>query len=229
MPPRRSDERGEHEHGRDHHRLPHLRDMFSTDAMRDVWSDENRTAKYVEIERALAIVQARLGIIPQEAADEIVRHCSIDKIDLARLRAADRADRLPRSSGSSRRSTRCAATSWASTCTGARPRRTSPTPRPCCRSARRSRWSKADLAAIADALADLARDHRDTPMIGRSNLQQAMPVTFGYKMAGILAAVERHRDRLAQLEAARAGGRVRRRVGHAGLAGDTAPWRRRPA
>ncbi len=60
--------------------------IFSSDAMRHVWSDENRTAKYVEIERALAIVQGRLGIIPQEAADEIVSHCHIDKIDMVRLR-----------------------------------------------------------------------------------------------------------------------------------------------
>jgi 3-carboxy-cis,cis-muconate cycloisomerase len=36
-------------------------------------------------------------------------------------------------------------------------------------------------------------------MIGRSNLQQAIPVTFGYKMAGLLSAVERHRERLTQL------------------------------
>ena len=56
-----------------------------------------------------------------------------------------------------------------------------------------------DLAAISAGLADLARRHRDTPMIGRSNLQQAVPVTFGYKMAGLLAAVERHRDRLDEL------------------------------
>ena len=39
--------------------------IFSTDPMRQVWSDQNRTAKYVETERALAIVQARLGLIPQ--------------------------------------------------------------------------------------------------------------------------------------------------------------------
>jgi 3-carboxy-cis,cis-muconate cycloisomerase len=56
-----------------------------------------------------------------------------------------------------------------------------------------------DLAAMSAALADLARRHRDTPMAGRSNLQQAVPVTFGYKMAGLLAAVERHRERLTQL------------------------------
>ena len=45
--------------------------IFSTDAMRAVWSDENRTQKYLDIEAALARVQARLEIIPQEAADEI--------------------------------------------------------------------------------------------------------------------------------------------------------------
>ena len=56
--------------------------IFSTDAMRRVWSDENRTAKYVEIEKALAIVQGRLGIIPAEAAQEIVRNCDIGKIDM---------------------------------------------------------------------------------------------------------------------------------------------------
>src|SRR5919112_2899903 len=60
--------------------------IFSTDAMRAVWSDENRTQKYLDIEAALARVQAGLGIISQEAADEIVRHCSVDKIDMVKLR-----------------------------------------------------------------------------------------------------------------------------------------------
>lgn len=59
---------------------------------------------------------------------------------------------------------------------------------------------EAELAAISRALADLARKHRDAPVIGRSNLQQAIPVTFGYKMATILAAIDRHRERLAQLK-----------------------------
>jgi 3-carboxy-cis,cis-muconate cycloisomerase len=57
---------------------------------------------------------------------------------------------------------------------------------------------EADLAAISASLAKLARDHRDTPIIGRSNLQQATPITFGYKMASILAGIERHRERLAR-------------------------------
>jgi len=45
--------------------------IFTTDAMRRVWSDENRTQKYLDIEAALARVQGRLGMIPQAAADEI--------------------------------------------------------------------------------------------------------------------------------------------------------------
>ena len=36
-------------------------------------------------------------------------------------------------------------------------------------------------------------------MVGRSNLQQAVPLTFGYKIAGLLSAIERHRARLAEL------------------------------
>ncbi len=51
-------------------------------------------AKYLAIEKALASVQGQLGIIPQEAADEIMRNCDLAKIDMVKLRTADRADRL---------------------------------------------------------------------------------------------------------------------------------------
>jgi 3-carboxy-cis,cis-muconate cycloisomerase len=55
------------------------------------------------------------------------------------------------------------------------------------------------IDGIAGALAALARKYRDTPMAGRSNLQQAVPITFGYKMATLLAAFARHRERLSEL------------------------------
>src|SRR5574338_1084792 len=66
---------------------PVFGNMFGTQAMREVWSDENRTRKYLEIEAALARVQARLGIIPQKAADEIVRNCRLEQIDMPKLAA----------------------------------------------------------------------------------------------------------------------------------------------
>ena len=64
-----------------------FRDIFTTAEMRQVFSDENRTACYLEIEAALARVQGRLGIIPPAAAREIDSKCRIENIDFAKLKA----------------------------------------------------------------------------------------------------------------------------------------------
>lgn len=58
---------------------------------------------------------------------------------------------------------------------------------------------EADLDRLTGTLADLARRHRLTPLVGRTWLQHALPVTFGLKAAGWLDALERHRDRLEEL------------------------------
>ena len=57
-----------------------------------------------------------------------------------------------------------------------------------------------DLGRVADACARLARDHRETPMAGRTLLQQAVPTTFGLKAAGWLVAVLDGRRRLVELQ-----------------------------
>lgn len=57
-----------------------------------------------------------------------------------------------------------------------------------------------DLTAIRDELADIAAEHRDTPMIGRTHHVHATPITFGLKAASWLDEVDRHLDRLAELE-----------------------------
>ena len=56
-----------------------------------------------------------------------------------------------------------------------------------------------DLARVTSACARLAREHRDTPMAGRTLLQQAVPTTFGLKAAGWLVAVMDARARLFEL------------------------------
>ena len=63
-----------------------FRDIFTTEEMRRVFSDEARTAYYLKIEAGLARVQARLGIIPEKAAREIEGQCRIENIDLPRLK-----------------------------------------------------------------------------------------------------------------------------------------------
>ena len=173
--------------------------IFSSEAMRRVWSDENRTAKYVEIERSLAVVQGRLGIIPQEAADEIVRNCDIGKIDMEKLRAQTERIGYPILGVVSQLNALCRDRlgeycHWGATTQDITDTATVLQIR------EGLTIVEQDLAALSAALAGLARRYRDTPVIGRSNLQQAIPVTFGFKMATILAAVERHRERLRQLQ-----------------------------
>ncbi len=173
-------------------------DIFSTGAMRAVWSDRNRTSKYVQIEAALAKVQGRLGIIPQAAADEIVRNCDIDKIDMTALAQQTRRIGYPILGVVSQINALCRDKlgefcHWGATTQDITDTATVLQLREALD------LVEADLDGVAAALASLAQRHRDTAMIGRSNLQQAVPVTFGYKMAGLLSAVERHRERLAQL------------------------------
>jgi 3-carboxy-cis,cis-muconate cycloisomerase len=55
------------------------------------------------------------------------------------------------------------------------------------------------LDALGDTAAALARRHRSTVMAGRTHGQQAVPTTFGAKVAVWVAEIERHRDRSAAL------------------------------
>jgi 3-carboxy-cis,cis-muconate cycloisomerase len=174
-------------------------DMFSDARMRQVWSDENRTAKYLDIERALAKVQGELGIIPQEAADEIVKNCNIDRIDWVQLKAKTEQIGYPIIAVVNQINANCQGKLGEYCHWGATTQDITDTA-----AVLQIRESLAlveeDLKDISAALAKLARTHRDTPIIGRSNLQQATPITFGYKMASILAGIERHRERLQQLK-----------------------------
>ena len=174
-------------------------DIFSDAKMRAVWSDENRTAKYLDIERALAKVQGELGIIPKEAADEIVKNCDINKIDWDKLKAKTEQIGYPiiavvnqiNALTRDRLGEYC---HWGATTQDITDTATVMQIR------EGLALIESDLAEISQSLAGLSKKYRDTPVIGRSNLQQAIPVTFGFKTASILAGIERHRERLQQLK-----------------------------
>jgi 3-carboxy-cis,cis-muconate cycloisomerase len=175
-----------------------FRDIFSTAPMRRVFADENRIQKYLDIEAALARVQARLGIIPQDACDEILRHCSIAEYDFAKLKAETERIGYPVLPAVKQLVALCRDglgewCHWGATTQDITDTATILQIREALD------LIEADMVAIADALAALARRYRDTPMAGRSNLQQAVPITFGYKAATYLAAIERQRQRLKEL------------------------------
>jgi 3-carboxy-cis,cis-muconate cycloisomerase len=56
-----------------------------------------------------------------------------------------------------------------------------------------------DLRGAAGAAAELAKTHRDTPIIGRTLLQQAVPTTFGLKAAGWMLSLDEAADGLVRL------------------------------
>jgi len=55
-----------------------------------------------------------------------------------------------------------------------------------------------DLARLSLVLRQLAAEHKETLLAGRTWMQQASPVTLGLKFAGWLDAIERHRERFTQ-------------------------------
>jgi 3-carboxy-cis,cis-muconate cycloisomerase len=175
-----------------------FRDIFGNEAMRQVWSDGHRIQKYLDFEAALARAQARLKIIPQEACDEILKHCTVDRFDIDRLKQETERIGYPVLPVVAQLVKLCKGglgewCHWGATTQDITDTATVMQIRDSLHLIER------DLDAISDALAALAKKYRDTPMAGRSNLQQAVPITFGYKCATYLAAFERHKQRLRQL------------------------------
>ena len=175
-----------------------FKDIFGTEAMRAVFSDERRVQHYLDIEAALARVQARLGIIPGEAAEEICRHCRVAAFDLARLKTQTERIGYPVLPVVQQLVGLCRDglgewCHWGATTQDITDTATVLQIRDALDLVER------DLLAITGALARLARRYRDTPMAARSNLQQAVPITFGYKAAVLLAGFQRHLERLREL------------------------------
>jgi 3-carboxy-cis,cis-muconate cycloisomerase len=173
-------------------------DIFSTPQMRAVFSDERRVQYYLDIEAALARVEARLGIIPQEAAEEICGHCRVEEIDMAKLKAQTESIGYPVLGVVQQLVGLCGRglgewCHWGATTQDITDTATVMQIRAALD------LVEQDIQAIAGSLADLARRYRDTPMVARSNLQHAVPITFGYKAAVLLSGFQRHRERLREL------------------------------
>ena len=177
-------------------------DMFGTPAMRGVFGDEPFLARCAEVEAALARAQARLLIIPAEAGEAITRAASAlanghRALDLARLKKETETvgypilplvRQLAEWAGDHGRYLHWGATTQDIMDTAA-----------VLQIRAGLNLIEEELTAIRGHLAELARHYRDTPMAGRTHLQHALPVTFGYKAAVWLSALDRHAERLREL------------------------------
>ncbi len=70
-----------------------------------------------------------------------------------------------------------------------------------------------EVETLSQAIRYRAQEHRQTVMIGRSHGVHGEPITFGFKLAGWLAEVLRHRERLVRLRSQVAVGKISGAVG----------------
>ena len=166
--------------------------------MRDVFADRSLIARYVEVEVALARAEARVGVIPQDAADAIAARANAETLDAEKLREETDlvgypilpvVHQLVKQCGEAGRYVHWGATTQDIMDTAV-----------VLQMREALRIVGDDIAALRKILAYLAKKHRDTAMAGRTHLQQALPVTFGYKAAIWLAMFDRHAARLEELK-----------------------------
>jgi adenylosuccinate lyase len=170
-------------------------DLFGTDEMRRVFSDDTLLRRWLEVEVALARAEAEVGVIPAEAAEQIAA-AATGELDRERIRVLVEETVHPLVPVIRVFSDACGEAGqfvhWGATT--------------------QDIMDTASVLQVKDALeilegrlaelsktfASLAHEHSGTVMAGRTHGQHALPITFGFKVAGWLAELERHRERLAQ-------------------------------
>ncbi len=174
--------------------------LYVPDELGDAVSGRAWLAAMLETERALARAGALAGVVPDEAASVIAAACDVERYDWETLLGEGRsvgnpaeplvralvdlvgedAGRYVHLGATSQDVVDTAAMLVARRCLG---------------------LVLADLGRVAEATASLAREHRDTPMAGRTMLQHAVPTTFGLKAAGWLVAALDAGTRLSDVRA----------------------------
>jgi adenylosuccinate lyase len=171
-----------------------FRDQFGTAAMRAVFDDATLLQKWLDAEAALARVEAALGIIPADAAAEISRRARAEEMDIDAVKRDIDDTFHPIVPVIRELARHCGAAGkyihWGATTQDIMDTAVALQLKDAYGLLRR------DLLALEQQMIDLAERHRDTVMPGRTHGQQALPTTFGYKVAVWLRENRRHLQRL---------------------------------
>lgn len=176
--------------------------------MGDLWTDTYKMKTWLQVEIAVCEAQAELGYIPQAAVEEIKAKADFDPQRVLEIEAEVRHDviafltNVNEYVGEAGRYIHLGMTSSDMIDTAL------------------SLQLRDSLQIILTQVENLiqairykAQQHRDTVMIGRSHGIHAEPITFGFKLAGWLAEMMRHRDRLNRLQDQIAVGQISGAVG----------------
>ncbi len=166
--------------------------------MKAIFEEDSRLQRLLDVEAALARAEAEADLIPAAAAKGITKHANVKEVTVERVVALEKETRHDIMAVVLALTEACGPDAGKYVHYGATSNDISDTA-----TALQLRDAigilDEDLESLAQALADLARKHRGTVMLGRTHGQAATPITFGLKMAVYAAEVERHRERLVEM------------------------------
>jgi adenylosuccinate lyase len=167
--------------------------------VRALFTRDRRWQGYLEVEAALALAEADLGVIPGEAATAIAAAARLDLLDTDRIVAGMARSSHPLMPLIVELSAAVGDPHGGWVHWGATTQNITQTA-----DVLLLRQAHAIIvgllgAALSEA-GDLAEESADMVMAGRTHGQQAVPITFGFKVAVWIDALARHMQRLQQLE-----------------------------
>lgn len=164
----------------------------------DYFSDETRWQSWLDVEGALAMAQAEIGMIPATAGPKIAGHAKLEQIDLSQLHVEIKRTMAPVFAMSEALAENCgeagAYVHW-----GATTQNIVETGRLLVLK-RVHANILGNLSNILSLLANQAEAHADLVMVGRTNRQNALPITYGFKIAGWIDELIRVADQLREVE-----------------------------
>src|SRR5713226_8642468 len=169
--------------------------LFIDPEIARLFNDEAYVRALVEVETALAQVEARLNIIPSSAAEQICNAAKPDKIDHTALAKGALRSGFPIIALVQELRKIVGAEAAPYVHWGATTQDIMDTACVLQLHAASSLFEER-LAELAQQLGQLADRHRATVLAARTHGQQALPVSFGLKVASWLAPILRHRERL---------------------------------
>ncbi len=163
--------------------------------MKAVFSEESRIQNQMYVEAALARAHASLGTISEADAKEITRVASLDVVSVDRIKEIEKETRHDLMAMVKAMTEQCKGDAGKYVHLGATSNDIVDTATALQIKAAMEIVLK-DVEDFIYTLAVIAKRERDTLEIGRTHAQFAIPITFGFKIAGYIAEMIRHRERI---------------------------------
>ena len=172
--------------------------VFSTAELKQLFDEKARFRRWLTIEAALATAQAKAGTIPSQAAEEIRKKAHLECLDLSALKKGYETSRNSLIPVIAELRKACAAHFRDYVHYGATTQDIIDTGQVLEIKETLEIFFR-DLRAIELRLLEITQAHRNTPMIGRTHGQQALPITLGLKVSLWMREIRRHIERIKSL------------------------------